>query len=195
MGRWNKAFFFIALAVVLAACSGCATARHQLPKDLMAKATVCDMADIRTFLGSEDSPLQRSLIDSLKEEHAADYPAGPDGVRVYPLLAISGGSANGAYGAGLMKGWSAEGTRPKFKVVTGVSTGAITAPFVFLGKEYDKELEEIYTTMATKDVMTIKGPVRADLYLGVGAQAGTEAGRVRHTLRMHRLVPKVGPYR
>ena len=41
----------------------------------------------------------------------------------------------------------------------------------------------------------IKGPVRADLYLGLGARAGAEAGRVRHTLRMHRLVPKVGPYR
>ncbi len=41
----------------------------------------------------------------------------------------------------------------------------------------------------------IKGAVRADLYLGQGPQAGTEAGRVRHTLRMHRLVPKVGPGR
>ena len=41
----------------------------------------------------------------------------------------------------------------------------------------------------------IKGPVRADLYLGIGEAAGAEAGRVRHTLRMHRLVPKVGPYR
>ena len=41
----------------------------------------------------------------------------------------------------------------------------------------------------------IKGAVRADLYLGLGPQAGAEAGRVRHTLRMHRLVPKVGPYR
>lgn len=41
----------------------------------------------------------------------------------------------------------------------------------------------------------IKGAVRADLYLGLGPQAGAEAGRVRHTLRMHRLVPKVGAYR
>ncbi len=51
------------------------------------------------------------------------------------------------------------------------------------------------TVMALDAGGAIKGPVRADLYLGIGAQAGAEAGRVRHTLRMHRLVPKVGPYR
>jgi membrane-bound lytic murein transglycosylase A len=36
----------------------------------------------------------------------------------------------------------------------------------------------------------IRGPVRADLYLGEGPAAGAEAGRVRHTLRLYRLVPK-----
>ena len=51
------------------------------------------------------------------------------------------------------------------------------------------------TVMALDAGGAIKGPVRADLYLGIGSQAGAEAGRVRHTLRMHRLVPKVGPYR
>ncbi|MDD5136981.1 MAG: patatin-like phospholipase family protein, partial [Candidatus Omnitrophica bacterium] len=87
-----------------------------------------------------------------------DFPTGPNGVKVYPILAISGGGANGAYGAGLLKGWSEEGSRPVFKVITGVSTGAIIAPFAFLGKEYDDELEKVYTTMSTKDVMTNKLP-------------------------------------
>lgn len=118
------------------------------------------MSDVRTYAGSEDSELQRNLLASIKEENPQDYPAGPDGVKVYPMLAISGGSANGAYGAGLMKGWSAEGSRPKFKIVTGVSTGAITAPFVFLGPDFDAELETLYTTMSTKNVMKTKGLLR-----------------------------------
>lgn len=38
----------------------------------------------------------------------------------------------------------------------------------------------------------IKGPVRADLYMGRGTAAGEEAGAVRHPLRMWRLVPRGG---
>ena len=48
-------------------------------------------------------------------------------------LAVSGGGDNGAFGAGLMNGWTETGTRPEFKMVTGVSTGALIAPFAFLG--------------------------------------------------------------
>ena len=53
-------------------------------------------------------------------------------------LAISGGGANGAYGAGVLVGWSKQGTRPEFTMVTGISTGALTAPFAFLGSAYDR---------------------------------------------------------
>jgi hypothetical protein len=124
------------------------------------KAKVGDMSEIRMVMGIPNPVLQEELIRSIKEERHEDFPAGIDGVRVYPLLAISGGAANGAYGAGFLKGWSEEGSRPVFKVVTGVSTGAIIAPFAFLGKEYDKEIERLYTTMSTKDVMRPKGPFR-----------------------------------
>ena len=68
------------------------------------------------------------------------------------FLAISGGGANGAFGAGLFSGWTAAGTRPEFGAVTGVSTGALTAPFVFLGSEYDDVLKTIYTTTSTDDI-------------------------------------------
>ncbi len=50
-------------------------------------------------------------------------------------LAISGGGANGAYGAGILVGWTEAGDRPEFTVVTGISTGALTAPFAFLGPD------------------------------------------------------------
>ncbi|HNX91223.1 MAG TPA: patatin-like phospholipase family protein, partial [Candidatus Omnitrophota bacterium] len=140
--------------------SGCATVRHPVPKDLVDKVRVNDMGDIRVVAGAVDSELQRNIVASVKEEAPGDYPAAANGEKIYPVLAISGGAANGAYGAGLLKGWSEEGSRPKFKIVTGVSTGAIIAPFVFLGKEYDDEMEKLYTTMSTKDVMSFKGPIR-----------------------------------
>jgi len=67
-------------------------------------------------------------------------------------LAISGGGSNGAFGAGLLVGWTATGTRPEFTMVTGISTGALTAPFAFLGPDYDDELKTVYTTTSTKDI-------------------------------------------
>ncbi|MFL6734179.1 MAG: patatin-like phospholipase family protein [Sphingomicrobium sp.] len=73
------------------------------------------------------------------------------------FLAISGGGDNGAYGAGFLNGWTAAGTRPEFKVVTGVSTGALIAPFAFLGPKYDVALEKVYTTITPKDVFKKRG--------------------------------------
>lgn len=68
------------------------------------------------------------------------------------FLAISGGGDNGAFGAGLLNGWTAAGTRPEFKLVTGVSTGALIAPFAFLGPKYDYVIKRVYTTTSQKDI-------------------------------------------
>ena len=73
------------------------------------------------------------------------------------FLAVSGGGDNGAYGAGFLKGWTASGTRPEFKVVTGVSTGALIAPFAFLGPRYDYVLERVYTTSTQRDIFKKRG--------------------------------------
>jgi hypothetical protein len=73
--------------------------------------------------------------------------------REHNYLVISGGGAKGAYGAGVLVAWSKLGTRPEFTMVTGVSTGALTAPFAFLGSEYDGRLKEIYTTLDTRDII------------------------------------------
>lgn len=75
-------------------------------------------------------------------------------------LAISGGGDNGAYGAGFLNGWTAAGTRPEFKIVTGVSTGALIAPFAFLGPKYDHVLEQVYTATSQKDIFTRRGLLR-----------------------------------
>ncbi|HEX5045754.1 MAG TPA: patatin-like phospholipase family protein [Gammaproteobacteria bacterium] len=71
-------------------------------------------------------------------------------------LAISGGGGDGAFGAGLLCGWYDEGTFPKFKLVTGVSTGSMIAPFAFLGGPYIEQLRKIYTSISDKDVHTIR---------------------------------------
>lgn len=72
------------------------------------------------------------------------------------LLALSGGSDGGAYGAGFLKGWSERGDRPRFDYVTGVSTGALIAPLAFLGSHYDPHLEHFYTETRSADVLLLK---------------------------------------
>jgi hypothetical protein len=69
------------------------------------------------------------------------------------ILALSGGGANGAYGAGVLVGWSQTGDRPDFDIVTGVSTGALAAPFAFLGAEWDDALQRVYTDGRTQSLM------------------------------------------
>ena len=92
-----------------------------------------------------------------------------DGRPVVETLALSGGGGDGAFGAGVLTGWSERGTRPEFEIVTGVSAGAIIAPFAFLGPRYDKQLKEIWTQYQTNEVITtsilpglLGGPALAD---------------------------------
>ncbi len=77
------------------------------------------------------------------------------------LLSVSGGGENGAFGAGLLCGWSERGTRPEFNLVTGVSTGALTAPFAFLGPAYDPQLRAVYTDLTLADIAESRGLIRA----------------------------------
>jgi predicted patatin/cPLA2 family phospholipase len=99
-------------------------------------AVVPGFPDIR-FLASSERDFLRALP-----------PAGGEA----PWLVLSAGGADGAFSAGLLRGWSAGGTRPNFAVVTGVSAGALIAPFAFLGSRYDDQLRAILTTINDADV-------------------------------------------
>jgi hypothetical protein len=106
------------------------------------------------------------------------------------ILAVSGGGDNGAFGAGLLAGWSENGTRPSFKVVTGISTGALIAPFAFLGSEFDPTLAELYTTIDEKDIFQ-KRPMLA----GVVSDALADSTPLQHMIAKYvdeRIVARIG---
>jgi hypothetical protein len=76
-------------------------------------------------------------------------------------LALSGGGGGGAYGAGVLNGWSESGSRPEFTVVSGVSTGALIAPFAFLGPAYDARLKKVYTDGEAQSLISDPNPISA----------------------------------
>jgi predicted acylesterase/phospholipase RssA len=96
-------------------------------------------------------PDARFWADSLADFTAA-LPPQPG-----PWLALSSGGADGAFGAGLLNGLSESGHRPDYAVVTGVSTGALMAPFIFAGPRYDDALRAAYTKITAADVFEVGG--------------------------------------
>lgn len=95
--------------------------------------------------------IRMEMITRAKRLHARAMSAGERLVETG--LALSGGGADGAFGAGLLNGWSERGDRPEFDVVSGVSTGAIIGLFAFLGPDYDASLRELYTAYSTADLL------------------------------------------
>ncbi len=87
--------------------------------------------------------------------------------RPFVYLALSGGGGGGAFGAGVLNGWSESGTRPQFTIVSGVSTGALIAPFAFLGPAYDDRLRQIYTNGAAQRLVGQPNPLGALFDAGV----------------------------
>lgn len=139
--------------VLLSLITGCSTApeRHPLPAEFVNVATI-DGIPNAWFWGDEWSEHSLAKISSYTEDEIRQrYAAIHDTSHNY--LAISGGGPNGAFGAGLMAGWTEAGDRPEFTMVTGISTGALSAPFVFLGPDYDDALKALYTTTSTKDIV------------------------------------------
>jgi predicted patatin/cPLA2 family phospholipase len=86
-------------------------------------------------------------------------PDGPLPKQLPPVefLAVSGGGDDGAFGAGLLVGWTEHGDRPEFQLVTGVSTGALIAPYAYLGSSYDAKLREVYTTISPDKIYEERG--------------------------------------
>jgi hypothetical protein len=133
--------------------AGCATLapRNVLPQ---AKAEQIELEGFHNIRFWGDAPareIQAIMADAPKAEARASLVPERHPLN---LLAISGGAEDGAFGAGLLVGWSDAGTRPVFDLVTGVSSGALIAPFAFLGRAYDGQLRDILTKYGRKDIFT-----------------------------------------
>jgi len=133
----------ILLMLALGACE--ALLRQPAPTD-RPPPVLEGFKDVRYYPMNPAMPPPPSVGDAFMNEPTDAYQDEGDTL-VYNYLAVSGGGSDGAFGAGLLKGWTQSGQRPKFKFVTGVSTGALIAPFAFLGPEYDGTLKEAYTTV------------------------------------------------
>jgi hypothetical protein len=70
-------------------------------------------------------------------------------------LVLSGGGGGGAFSVGALKAWSDKGQRPDFDIVSGVSTGALIAPYAFLGPGYDKALVDLYTSGVARELVDV----------------------------------------
>ena len=153
------------LVLLLVACVGAACSHPQrvpaVPQDLTERAELPGLPGIRFYTDGDPAIPAGIAIAAVERNMAyhAERDGGPPTRR--DLLAISGGGDNGAFGAGLLVGWTAAGTRPEFDVVTGISTGALSAPFAFLGPDYDDELREVYTTISTDNVLEKRSPFAA----------------------------------
>ena len=129
------------------------TRHHAVPHDLEVAATVVGFPDEVRYFPRDPGDIQlvtKEFVDSWEKEkaylHRQDLPP-------TSYLAISGGGDKGAFSAGFLNGWTKAGTRPQFKFVTGVSTGALIAPFAFLGPAYDGVLQSLYVNVSPKDIM------------------------------------------
>ncbi|MGZ9042769.1 MAG: patatin-like phospholipase family protein, partial [Allosphingosinicella sp.] len=157
---------WIVLAAFFLLLPGCAqlTRKDGVPAELQGQACVAGMTGIRYWADQDPTDFVRAAEAAFQREQAEWRASGHRGpLPPAEFLAVSGGGEDGAFGAGLLVGWSAAGTRPKFKGVTGISTGALTAPFAFLGPAYDDKLREVYTKISVKDVLEPRSYIAASL--------------------------------
>jgi predicted patatin/cPLA2 family phospholipase len=163
--RFRTATAEVALPIL---CSlmlqGCLTLPRgpAVPRGMTAYATTPAASNSRYWPDLEPSALLDEGIRSIEREISARAVTSPStSLPASNSLAISGGGDAGAFGAGILVGWSAEGTRPEFKLVTGVSAGALIAPFAFLGPRYDGVLRSVTRSIGPNDIYRRRSIVAA----------------------------------
>lgn len=152
--------------------AGCATldTRTPVPIDLVQDVRPLNLDGVRAWGDEVPGDVHAEFRQRLPNmPRLAQSSRRINGRPVVNILALSGGGSDGAFGAGLLTGWTERGDRPVFQVVTGVSAGAIIAPFAFLGSRYDHQLREIWTDYGTNQLIVAQvlpgllgGPSLAD---------------------------------
>ena len=154
----------VLLAALLLLLQGCAIPSRlsAVPVKETTRAEIPGIPNARFWVDADLNPLIREALTEFEREEVEWLREGQrDPLPPAHYLAISGGGDNGAFGAGLLVGWTQAGDRPTFKLVTGVSTGALIAPFAFLGPEYDETLRAVYTQVTPQDIATPRGLLAA----------------------------------
>ncbi|MBR0700684.1 patatin-like phospholipase family protein [Bradyrhizobium diazoefficiens] len=132
------------IGVLVLTCSLALAACTSLPRTpyTAAEASTSRVLDIDGLRRYADDPVTKFSFEKDTSYATKSY------------LALSGGGADGAYGVGVLNGWTAARTRPTFSVVSGVSTGGLIAPFAFLGSQYDDTLREVYTSGIAESLLS-----------------------------------------
>lgn len=150
--RWRNSLWLLVLLLFLNGCSGLPRIDPPPPPEKQyQQAAISGYHNIR-YWGDKPPPYFDEIIQHQLEARKIN----PGLYHRVDLLALSGGGEDGAYGAGLLKGWTARGDRPEFNMVTGVSTGALIAPFAFLGSDYDEVLKHFYTGVNQKNIFLFR---------------------------------------
>jgi hypothetical protein len=155
----RRGFLTVASLAAAGLVSGCAAPPRlaAVPREATGRATALGLANERFFYISDAAAIEREFMEAGRRQPRRAGLRPGDRLPTSHFLAVSGGGENGAFGAGLLNGWSEAGTRPVFDLVTGVSTGALTAPFAYLGPDYDPQLRGVYTDITLRDVAISRG--------------------------------------
>ncbi|MCW2306491.1 patatin-like phospholipase family protein [Rhodobium gokarnense] len=151
-GRRRPFLRIAAAAFGVLALVACATpaARNVVPEAEVGEAKPLGGLPVRHWANAAPKDVLERERLRVAQYRASDRLKGE---KTFDVLALSGGAWDGAFGAGLLNGWTARGDRPDFEMVTGVSTGALMASFVFLGPQYDRDLKQMYTEFKTNDLV------------------------------------------
>jgi predicted patatin/cPLA2 family phospholipase len=156
----GKAWLSIILVVAIVGCAS-PVRLTAVPVADTARALPLGIANARFLRHGQSFELIAEWKRSLERQRQALGLAPDSRLPEAQFLAISGGGDNGAFGAGLLIGWREAGDRPEFEIVTGVSTGALIAPFAFLGPDYDQTIREVYTSISADDIFRVRWIVGA----------------------------------
>jgi hypothetical protein len=117
---------------------------------------------VRAYDGFPSVAFQEAFDETARK--FAERDVAVDGTRHFDMLVLSSGGVNGAFGAGVLTSWTKRGDRPEFWIVTGVSVGALMAPFVFAGPQFDERIEELFRSRKPSDLHREKGVISSVLW-------------------------------
>ncbi|OBT07821.1 patatin-like phospholipase family protein [Vibrio cyclitrophicus] len=148
MNRLISSGLTVALSFLVVACSSPHTLDVRVNKENYKDVIVEDASSV-------EEPLRIWASEAPDFLYSADDQTTPITVSGDQLniLALSGGGANGAFGAGILIGLEESGQLKDYSIVTGISAGALMAPFVFIGGDAFSKMKKVMLNINDKSVL------------------------------------------